>query len=202
MASSFTDFLSTYGEVILLAVVSLVLVLKGVFGKSLSRLWSSEDEPLLLASGILSSASLQSATQGQVAGYTYNLLSDDSGRVTVLVTLGSTASTHILAYGDKDNDVDLRPPKKWLHQVSLEGDFPRYFHLYCTPGKEIELLQIFEPETMAHFIDFCRAYNLEIFKESIYISQAGGSRDQNDTTTMFTDIEQFLRENSAVLNRL
>jgi hypothetical protein len=74
--------------------------------------------------------------------------------------------------------------------------------LYCTPGAEIELLQLFDPADMAYFIDFCRAYDFELYKDTIYISQAANANDAGDTTSLVSDIENFLVRNKIMLDKL
>lgn len=47
-------------------------------------------------------------------------------------------------------------------EVHLEGDFPKYFRLYCEAGYEIIALQIFSPEIMQDMIDRHRFCDVEI----------------------------------------
>jgi hypothetical protein len=61
---------------------------------------------------------------------------------------------------------------------------------------------VFAPDTMADFQDFCRAYNFELYHDTIYISQAQGADDEHDDTTMVTDVINFIKENKRLLTRL
>jgi hypothetical protein len=165
----------------------------------------SEDGPLLSSSDMVLTSGLTSLNQGTIAGFKYNILTNDSGKVMILVELGHNTALHLLAFGDKsglDGLVTGAISRRWLTPVELEGDFPEYFRLYCSPEKQIELRQVFAPDTMAQFADFCRAYNFEIFHESLYISQAAKATDINDSTTMVTDISEFLTQNAAMLQHL
>lgn len=47
-------------------------------------------------------------------------------------------------------------------RLSLEGDFDRYFSLYCPQGYEADALYLFTPDIMARFIDNAAALDVEI----------------------------------------
>jgi hypothetical protein len=120
----------------------------------------------------------------------------------MLITLNRNTQTHILVMGSKsgiDTKVSYALSHKWLEPVSLEGDFPDNFHMYCTKGRQMETRQVFGPETMANFVDFCRSYNFELFNDSVYISVAEDAVDSNDSTAMVTDMTNFLSHNRRTL---
>ena len=54
-------------------------------------------------------------------------------------------------------------------RLSLEGDFDRYFHLYCPRGYEADALYLFSPDIMARFIDNAAALDVEIVDDWLFL---------------------------------
>ena len=54
-------------------------------------------------------------------------------------------------------------------RLSLEGDFDRYFSLYCPPGYERDALYLFTPDIMARFIDNAAALDVEIVDDWLFL---------------------------------
>lgn len=52
--------------------------------------------------------------------------------------------------------------------LSLEGDFDRYFTLYCPPGYERDALYIFTPDLMADLIDESHIFDVELRGEWMF----------------------------------
>ncbi|MDB5181404.1 MAG: hypothetical protein JWP13_167 [Candidatus Saccharibacteria bacterium] len=172
---------------------------------SIMGLGNREDEPIISSTDMLTSRGLQSMAAGMMGNYAYNLLTNSSGKVMMLITLDHNTFMHLIAIGGKSGmsrSVNYALSRKWLEPVSLEGNFPDDFRMYCTKDMQMETRQVFAPDTMAHFQDFCRAYNFELFHDTIYISMAQGAQDPNDDTTMVTDITHFIEQNRRVLDRL
>lgn len=163
------------------------------------------DFPVIQSSDMLETVGLTSMARGQLVGYDYNLLINGNGRVMLNVTLGNNTGIHVVATGSKSissQPFSERIESRFLKPVTLEGDFPEHFELYCTPGKERELLQIFDPATMARLIDFCKAYELEIFHDTLHIAQAQNADDKEDQTTMLADAETLLTKCGDTFSRL
>lgn len=56
------------------------------------------------------------------------------------------------------------------HQrLSLEGDFDRYFALYCPEGYERDALYLFTPDIMARFVDNAAALDVEIVDDWLFL---------------------------------
>jgi len=53
--------------------------------------------------------------------------------------------------------------------LSLEGDFDRYFTLYCPEGYERDALYLFTPDIMARFIDHAAALDVEIVDDWLFL---------------------------------
>ncbi|MBW9092670.1 hypothetical protein JNB62_03125 [Microbacterium jejuense] len=54
-------------------------------------------------------------------------------------------------------------------RLSLEGDFDRYFDLYCPAGYETDALYLFTPDIMARFIDHAAALDVEIVDDWLFL---------------------------------
>lgn len=54
-------------------------------------------------------------------------------------------------------------------RLSLEGDFDRYFTLYCPGGYEADALYLFTPDIMARFIDHAAELDVEIVDDWMFL---------------------------------
>ena len=54
-------------------------------------------------------------------------------------------------------------------RLSLEGDFDRYFRLYCPSGYEQDALYLFTPDIMARFIDHAAALDAEVVDDWLFL---------------------------------
>lgn len=54
-------------------------------------------------------------------------------------------------------------------RLSLEGDFDRYFSLYCPADYERDALYLFTPDIMARFIDNAAALDVEIVDDWLFL---------------------------------
>ena len=54
-------------------------------------------------------------------------------------------------------------------QLSLEGDFDRYFALYCPEGYEADALYLFTPDIMARLIDSAALFDVEIIDDYVFL---------------------------------
>ena len=170
-----------------------------------SQLGNDEDEPIISSADLLGATGLQSMATGMMGDYLYNLMTNDVGRVMMMITLNRNTYIHIVAIGSHSglqSSLKLGSARQWLEPVSLEGDFPDHFEMYCSKGAQVQTRQVFGPETMAKFVDFCKSYNFELFNESVYISVAENADDPDDDTSMVADITNFLEHNRKVFERL
>jgi hypothetical protein len=197
----------------LMAIVVIVLHLRDTianpfrnfrFGRVLRNLISNRDGSIIFGSAIKQS-SIVFGSSMQVAGYEYSVLDSDDERLIVMVSLKQPTLLHIVGIGSKSKQQGgLRKLRirRLLSPVQLEGDFSSQISLYCNKGQELELLQIFDPADMAYFADFCRAYDFEIYDQTLYITQAGNARDDKDKTGVIADAKVFLQRNGSLLERL
>ncbi|MBT2474918.1 hypothetical protein J7E68_10135, partial [Microbacterium sp. ISL-103] len=54
-------------------------------------------------------------------------------------------------------------------RLSLEGDFDRYFSLFCPAGYEVDALYLFTPDVMARFIDHAAQLDVEIVDDWLFL---------------------------------
>lgn len=54
-------------------------------------------------------------------------------------------------------------------RLGLEGDFDRYFSLYCPAGYERDALYLFTPDIMARFVDNAAALDVEIVDDWLFL---------------------------------
>ncbi|KJL24094.1 hypothetical protein [Microbacterium foliorum] len=54
-------------------------------------------------------------------------------------------------------------------RLSLEGDFDRFFSLYCPTGYEADALYLFTPDVMARFIDHAAQLDVEIVDDWLFL---------------------------------
>jgi hypothetical protein len=187
-------------EYAILGAVALAVVLYKMLRKSSAN--KMQDGPVLSSDEMLGRGNLQSMARGSLAGFSYNLLTNETGRVMLLVQLGHNSFSHIIAYGDKSRlsqATKAELDNRWVEPAVLEGDFPDYFHMFCNPELQVGLRQVFTPDVMA---DFCRSYDFEMFEESLYFSKAEDATDRDDSTSLVSDVTRFLTKNGELLKHL
>ncbi|HOA86523.1 MAG: hypothetical protein GX871_02340 [Microbacteriaceae bacterium] len=54
-------------------------------------------------------------------------------------------------------------------RLRLEGDFDRFFSLYCPEGYETDALYLFTPDIMARFVDHAAALDVEIVDDWLFL---------------------------------
>ena len=59
-------------------------------------------------------------------------------------------------------------------RLSLEGDFDRFFTLYCPARYETDALYVFTPDLMALLIDEASPYDVEIIDDWMFVYHPGG----------------------------
>ncbi|HEY1106904.1 MAG TPA: hypothetical protein VGE78_12220 [Agromyces sp.] len=91
---------------------------------------------------------------------------------------------HIVLDAQRNNSKvlgsNLPTPLATGQRLSLEGDFDRYFALYCPEGYEADALYLFTPDIMARFIDTIAEFDLEIVDDRLYL-YSNGARPLSST---------------------
>jgi hypothetical protein len=54
-------------------------------------------------------------------------------------------------------------------RLSLEGDFDRFFTLFCPEGYETDALYLFSPDTMAVFVDEAAPFDVELVDDCLFL---------------------------------
>lgn len=72
-------------------------------------------------------------------------------------------------------------------RLSLEGDFDKYFTLYCPAGYEQDALYLFTPDIMARFIDNAAQLDVEIVDDwlFLYTKREASTLDPNTWAWLF-----------------
>ncbi|GHD49476.1 hypothetical protein D9V29_10635 [Mycetocola manganoxydans] len=89
----------------------------------------------------------------------------------VAIELGTTLP-HIVLDAVKNNSaIGSNLPTSFTTQqrLSLEGDFDRYFELYCPEGYERDALYLFSPDIMARFVDHAALFDVEIVDDMLFL---------------------------------
>lgn len=173
--------------------------------ESLEKLSNINEDGPVLSLFKSSDTTLVAGQKTEIDGYTYSLFADSTDRAIVIVTLKQPTDMNLVAIGDKSNQQNLLEKikiGKVLSKVDLEGDYSDHISMYCTKGRELELLQLFDPSQMAYFSEFCRSYDFEIYHDTIFISQSSGRKDIDDKTSMVDDAREFVKRNSDLLIKL
>lgn len=89
-----------------------------------------------------------------------------------------------------------------LKKLSLEGDFHKYFTLYCKPGEEIEALQIFTPDIMHEFIEKSKIFDLEFVGDRIYIVSPRIIKNRVEILSMFGFAHHIISRLKAILPKV
>ncbi len=163
------------------------------------------DGPIISSSDLLNEGGLTSMSKSTIGGFTYNIMANSDNRTMVFIALHGNAEIHVVAIGDQSKlslPLTEKVQNKYLTPVSLEGDFPDYFHLYCSPDKQIELREILAPDIMAFLVDFCRVYDLEVFDDTMYVSQANIDRQNTEQDPLVSAVEDLIRHIGPTLDRL
>jgi Zn-finger nucleic acid-binding protein len=81
-----------------------------------------------------------------------------------------------------------------MEPVLLEGDYGKYFTLYTEKNTQMEARYVLDPKAMVFTIDFCKSHSWEIRGSEFYFVQENVPNLEGDDTTMWNDIEQFIKE--------
>ncbi|MGD8196087.1 hypothetical protein ACEXQB_016475 [Herbiconiux sp. P18] len=115
----------------------------------------------------------------------------DVGNHTCTIGSGKNSSTYRWGYAalrlpvalphivlDARGNNSLRRPRLPVafargQRLSLEGDFDRYFTLYCPEGYEADALYLFSPDVMDRFIDTASRLDVEIVDDHLFLYAPG-----------------------------
>lgn len=168
--------------------------------------YKGEDLPILSASPLLDTSDLSSIHKDTVQGLRYNFMVSRGGAEAIfMVQLGYDTGLHIVGYGANsrlNNSQHSLIENSRLKKIAVEGDVSKKVTLYCTPGKQTKVLQVFASDVLALLADFCQSYDLEIYRDLLFISPAASAYNKDDRASVVNDVETFLAANQQLLTRL
>ncbi len=110
------------------------------------------------------------------------------------VELPFDSNLHLVAIPNRPEVIQLDPSRGGImERVELEGNFTKYFNLFCEKGMQTQTRYVLDPKAMVFTMDFCMSHNWEIIGSELYFLQATGD-DANDPTDLFDDVSRFVRE--------
>jgi Zn-finger nucleic acid-binding protein len=112
------------------------------------------------------------------------------------VHLPFKTNIHLLAITKRADMSQFRieTVKSVMEPVSLEGNYDKYFTLYTEKDTQMEARYVLDPKAMAFTIDFCKSHSWEIRGSEFYFVQENVPNFEDDDTSMWDDIEQFIKE--------
>lgn len=82
-------------------------------------------------------------------------------------TVGGEPLPHLVVISRHPHARDLPAAIDRAQRLDLEGDFPKHFDVYCTPGDERYALYLLTPDLMASLVDASRLWSLEVSDNEI-----------------------------------
>lgn len=132
---------------------------------------------------------------------TYQLLNRNAkfGDVYIVMSIKLPHQVTPIIIDSKANNVwtNSNLPAGFEHgpALSLEGNFQDYFNLYCVPGEEREVLSIITPERMALMIDYYADWDIEFWKDRIFLYQKNDiSFEGRELPKLFSLLERIESE--------
>jgi hypothetical protein len=127
------------------------------------------------------------------------------GQMIMKIDLPVKSSVHISGFSLNDNKFKMllgnTNLESSLTQVKLEGNFPEYFRLYCSNGKEVELLELLDPTNMQFLVDFCESFNFELIDTTLYFTKSNAS-NKSDNGILTKSAEDFANRILPILLRM
>lgn len=79
-----------------------------------------------------------------------------------------------------------------MEQVELEGAFSDSCKLYVAKGNQVEVREIFQPDTMQEMLSTFAASTLEIFGTGVYLMQAGSFDNRKIFFEMLANVDSLI----------
>jgi Zn-finger nucleic acid-binding protein len=141
---------------------------------------------------------LHKIDKGDSRVYIYSSFNYTDGNTATmfLVHLPFKTKIHLLAITKRKDMSQFRIEKinSVMEPVLLEGDFHNFFTLYTEKGMQTDSRYVLDPKAMAFTMDFCKSHSWEIRGSEFYFVQENFSNVEGDTTWMWDDIDQFIKE--------
>ncbi len=123
------------------------------------------------------------------------LINGRSAGLIFRVELPFQTSIHLMGIPKAGGEVRLNPAQigSLMERADLEGDFNKYFDLFCEKDMQTETRYVLDPKAMLFTLDFCQSQSWEVVANELYFVQTGPNQ-ANDPTLLTDDIVQFVRE--------
>jgi hypothetical protein len=79
-------------------------------------------------------------------------------------------------------------------QLSLEGDFDKYFNLYIPDGQQVDALSILAPDVMQTLVDGGRPYDIEVTGNDVFVIARNTSYTPEKLPALLQFMETLKRE--------
>lgn len=191
--------------ILVVATVLVMILLYLLYGKYTSRRANQQDAavPILLAY-YTRGAMLVPAKQGLFGNMQFTafvtvdfeeLVTGGKAGLIFRVELPFQSSVHLMGIPKTGNEIQLDPSQidTPMEHVELEGDYGKYFELYCGKGMQVDSRYVLDPKAMLFTLDFCQSQSWELVGNELYFVQTGANA-ANDPTLLSDDIVQFVRE--------
>ena len=182
----------------------------------------TEEGASLIISMYTTGVGLEKVSDGLLLGMHYSLLitsepyhQDEmpagiipapSGQIIMSLDLPSKSTVHIAGFSLKNDTFRSLLGKTDISHVmtpvKLEGDFPDYFRLYCTIGRELELFELLDPTSMALLVDFCERLNFELVENNLYFIQSETNDGTANNVPVVAAAEEFANKILPTLQRM
>ncbi|MBY0688019.1 DUF3137 domain-containing protein [Microbacterium marinilacus] len=103
------------------------------------------------------------------------------------IVLDARGNNSLAGHTNLPRDLDPR------QRLRLEGDFDRYFTLYCPRDYERDALYLFTPDIMARFVDHAAEFDVEIVDDRLFLYA------KRPLATLDPETWEWLRATLAVL---
>ena len=134
-------------------------------------------------------------------------------------TVGSGKNSHTYCYTVCENTFSGNVPHILLHkpgffllenglsffgdeEITLEGDFNKYFSLHVEKNFEQEAYEIFTPDFMSELIDTAQKLNFEFFQNKLYIYSHGYIQSRAELDSMFALADKLCDKIEPVLDHM
>lgn len=150
-------------------------------------------------------ANLLPLNKGNIGNISYSAIAITNNKQTVpdgedgllyMIKLPFKSKLHLVAITRHSGATQLDPAVRGsiMEKVVLEGNYNKYFSLYCEKGMQTEARYVLDPKAMLFTVYFCQSHNWEIIENELYFVQANGTKSDDDPTFMFEDVKKFVDE--------
>jgi hypothetical protein len=151
--------------------------------------------PIIAGEILAQSSALAPVDSGEMAGYPYNFMVNAEGSTMVMVDLKKDKDLHLIAFGDKSSLKSLARGGSiaGLTPIDLGSDNKKRIQAFCKEGQEQKVSELFDTLGISYVADFCQKYNLEIYKQDMYVSLPVIKTDSKDNFPLLEEINEFVK---------